>query len=358
MKNLITLLFVIVLSFFSSGNVYSQSSETKVDSIVKTIFSDKNGPGAVFLVSKKGEIVYRKSFGKANIELNSDLKSDNIFQIGSMTKQFTAVAIMILEERGQLKVLNKVSDYIVHYPNGDKITLQHLLAHTSGIKDFTKMKSLKEIATKEMTPVMLVDFFKNEPVDFQPGEKFEYNNSGYALLGHIIELVSGEKYEDFIKKNIFDIVGMKNSFYATDRNIIFNRAYGYHKKDDLFVNKTIINYSVPFSSGSLMSTVDDLLLWQKALNNNVLLNADTTKKLFTKNKLNSGETVSYGYGWHLKDINGIQSREHGGSIFGYKSMAVYIPSKDIYVVGLSNCDCNSPTQITKDIAALIIKNEL
>lgn len=356
MKKIITLLLSIVLCFFSIENVYSQGFETKVDSIINNVFSDKNGPGAVFFISKKGEIIYRKSFGKSNVELSTELKTDNVFQIGSMTKQFTAVAIMILEERGQLNVLNKVSDYVADYPNGDKITLQHLLTHTSGIKDFTKMKTLKDITNKEMTPVMLVDFFKNEPIDFQPGEKFEYNNSGYVLLGHIIEVVSGEKYEDFIKKNIFDKVGMKNSYYATDKNIIFNRAYGYHKKDNLLVNKTIINYSVPFASGALMSTVDDLFLWQKALNNNVLLNSDTTKKLFTKNKLNNGETVSYGYGWHLKEINEIQTREHGGSIFGYKSMAIYIPSEDVYVVGLSNCDCNSPTQTTKDIASLMIKN--
>lgn len=356
MKKLIKLVFFVVLCFFSTANVYSQGYEAKVDSIINTVYSDINGPGAVFFVSKKGEIIYRKSFGKANIELNVDLEPDNVFQIGSMTKQFTAVAIMILEERGQLNVLNKVSSYVADYPNGNEITLQHLLTHTSGIKDFTKMKSIKDISTKEMTSKMMVDFFKNEPVDFKPGEKFDYNNSGYLLLGHIIEVVSGEKYEDFIKKNIFDKVGMKNSYYATDRSIIFNRAYGYHKKDNLLVNKTIIDYSVPFSSGALMSTVDDLFLWQKALNNNVLLNSDTTKKLFTKNKLNNGETVSYGYGWHLKEINEIQTREHGGSIFGYKSMAIYIPSEDIYVVGLSNCDCNSPTKISRDIASLMIKN--
>ena len=147
-----------------------------------------------------------------------------------MTKQFTAIAILILEEQGKLKVTDPVSKYIPSYPNGSNITIHQLLTHTSGIKDFTKMKSLQDIAQKEMTPEQMVDFFKNEPVDFAPGENFEYNNSGYVVLGYIIELTSGGSYEDFIKKNIFDKAGMTNSYYASDRKIIKNRAYGYHKK--------------------------------------------------------------------------------------------------------------------------------
>ncbi|WP_390451241.1 serine hydrolase domain-containing protein, partial [Chryseobacterium sp. Alg-005] len=236
------------------------------------------------------------------------------------------------------------------------ITIHHLLTHTSGIKDFTKMKSISDIAQKEMAPKMMVDFFKNEPADFKPGEKFDYNNSGYVLLGYLIELVSGEKYEDFIRKNIFEKVGMKNSYYASDRKVIKNRAYGYHKKDDGYVNKTMINFSVPYASGSLMSTVEDLVKWQNALNQNLLLKPEEIKKAFTKYKLNSGEEFTYGYGWHLKSINGVSTREHGGSVFGFKSMAVYIPDEDTYVIGLSNCDCHSPTQITKDIAQLVLES--
>jgi CubicO group peptidase (beta-lactamase class C family) len=229
------------------------------------------------------------------------------------------------------------------------------LTHTSGIKDFTRMKSLKEIAQKEMTPKMLVDFFKNEPADFKAGEKFDYNNSGYVLLGYIIELVSGETYEEFIKKYIFQKLEMNQSGYATDRQIISKRAYGYHKKEKGYLNKTAINFSVPFSSGSLMSTMNDMLKWQNALNQNSLLKNETAQKAFSKYKLNSGEEFTYGYGWHIKEINGVPAREHGGSIFGFKSMGVYIPSEDIYVIGFSNCDCNSPTQLVRDIAALAIK---
>jgi len=318
------------------------------------VFKDKNGPGGTFLVAKAGDIIYQKSFGKANLELNVDLTAENVYQIGSMTKQFTAISILILEEKGTLNVNDPISKYIPDYPMGEKITIHHLLTHTSGIKDFTKMKSLQEISQKEMTPKMMVDFFKNEPVDFEPGAKFDYNNSGYVLLGYIIELVSGETYEDFVQKNIFDKAGMTQSSYASDRKIITKRAYGYQKKESRYVNKTQISFSVPFSSGSLMSTTGDMLKWQNALNKNLLLNAKTIKKAFTKYKLNNGQEFTYGYGWHLREVNGVTTRQHGGSIFGFKSMGVYIPSEDIYVVGLSNCDCNSPTQVTEDIALLTL----
>jgi len=355
MKYFCALLILSIFSFKPFSTVSAQTLEKKIDSLILKDFNDKNGPGGVFMVAQHGKISYQKAFGKANLELDVNLTPGNVFQLGSITKQFTAIAILMLEEQGKLSVNDPVSKYVPDYPAGSNITLHHLLTHTSGIKDFTKMKTLSDIAQKEMSPKMMVDFFKNEPIDFAPGEKFEYNNAGYVLLGYIIELVSGETYEDFIKKHIFDRVGMRQSYYASDRKVIHNRAYGYHKKEVGYVNKTIISFSVPFSSGSLMSTVGDMLKWQTALNQYLLLSAKETNKAFSTYKLNNGETFTYGYGWHIKEINGIPTREHGGSVFGFKTMAVYIPSEDIYVIGMSNCDCNSPTKVTGDIAALALK---
>jgi len=358
---MITLKQLSILVFFSfiisyPIDVSAQSFTTKIDSLILTEFKDSNGPGGIFMITKNGQPIYQKAFGKANLELNVDLTTDNIFQLASMTKQFTAIGILMLEEQGRLNVQQTVSKYLPDYPSGDKITIHHLLTHTSGIKDFTKMKSLKDIANKEMTAKMMVDFFKNEPVDFLPGEKFEYNNSGYVLLGYLIELVSGQTYEDFIDKNIFQKAGMDHSCYATDRQLVNKRAYGYSKKESGYVNKTVISYSVPFSSGALMSTLNDMLKWQNALNQNLLLKAESAKKAFRKYKLNNGEEFTYGYGWHIREINGTPTREHGGNVFGFKTMAVYIPAEDIYVIGFSNCDCNSPTKIIQDMAAIVLKS--
>jgi CubicO group peptidase (beta-lactamase class C family) len=333
----------------------AQNLETKIDSLLLTEFKDANGPGGVFMVARNGQPLYQKAFGKANLELDVALTPQHVFQLGSLTKQFTAIAILILEEQGKLQVKDPISRYLPDYPQGDKLTIHHLLTHTSGIKDFTRMKSLRDIAQKEMTPGQMVDFFKNEPVDFAPGEKFDYNNSGYVLLGYLIERVSGETYQDFVQNHIFKKAGMSQSYYASDRQLIPSRAYGYHQKEHGYVNKTVISYSVPFASGALMSTVGDLLKWQNALRQNVLLKAESARKAFRKYTLSNGQEFTYGYGWHIKTLSGMPVREHGGSIFGFKTMAVYIPDRDIYVVGLSNCDCHSPTQLTRDIAALVMK---
>ncbi|TJY35962.1 serine hydrolase domain-containing protein [Pontimicrobium aquaticum] len=332
---------------------YSQTLETQIDSIITIVFNDKEGPGGVFLVAKHGKPIYKKAFGKANMELGVNMTPENVFQIGSMTKQFTSLGILMLQEQNKLDVNDAIVKYIPDYPNGEHITIHHLLTHTSGIKDFTKMKSIMSIARKDLTPKELVDFFKDEPIDFQPGEKFAYNNSGYVVLGYIIELVSGTTYEEFIEQNIFKAIGMNDSRYANDREIVKNRAYGYHNRG-AFTNKMYVSLSIPYASGSLMSTVDDMLKWQEAINNNLLVSQSTIDKVFSKNTLNNGEQFTYGYGWHLKNIDEVPTREHGGSIFGFKSMGVYVPSLDIYVVGFSNCDCNSPTITTKNIAKLMI----
>lgn len=340
---------LLTLFLFAITLTKAQNFERSVDSLISTVFKDKNGPGAVFMVAKDGKAIYQKAFGKANLELGVDMNTKNVFQLGSMTKQFTAIAILMLAEQGKLAVTDPITKYLPDYPAGDKITLHELLTHTSGIKDFTKMKSIQQIAQKDLSPKELIAFFKNEPMDFLPGEKFDYNNSGYVILGHIIELVSGETYENYIQKYIFEKIGMENSRYASDLAVINNRAYGYNKKETGYINKAKISFTIPFSSGSLMSTLGDMLKWQNALNLNLLLKPETINKAFTTYKLNSGEAFNYGYGWHLKEINGIATREHGGSIFGFKTMGVYMPSANIYVVGFSNCDCNSPTQLVREV---------
>lgn len=343
------------LLLFVNCVVYCQTFEQKIDSLITTVLKDKNGPGGTFLIAKNGKPIYKKNFGKANIELDVDLNNESIFQLGSITKQFTAIAILMLAEQGKLNLQVPLKTYIPDYPNGENITIHQLLTHTSGIKDFTKMKTLSSIAQKDLAPKELIDFFKNENPDFMPGEKFEYNNSGFVILGYLIELVSGETYENFIKAKIFDKIGMKNSGYANDRNVIKNRAYGYQQKNGEYVNKTKISFNIPFASGALMSTVGDMLLWQNALNSHLLITEATSKKAFTSYQITNGESINYGYGWHIKAIDGRESRDHGGSIFGFKTMAVYIPSLNIYVIGLTNCDCNSPTQITRDIATIASK---
>ncbi|MBF03102.1 MAG: serine hydrolase [Flavobacterium sp.] len=346
----VTSLFLIAFLAFQT-NSYSQATISKTDSIIGQTFRE-NEPGGVFLVAKDEEILYRKAFGKANLELEVPMQPDFIFEIGSMTKQFTAVAIAMLQEQGKLDFEDEIVKYIPDYPTqGNKITIHHLLTHTSGIKDFTKIKSINEIAKKDLSPQELIAFFKEEPMDFKPGEMYKYNNSGYVILGSIIEIVSGQSYAEFIEETIFKPLKMISSSYASHKKVIKKRASGYHLKEE-FVNNTFISFSLPYASGSLLSTVDDLLKWQIALEANTLVQQKTKEMIFKNYTLNNGEEIGYGYGWHITKRDESLSYEHGGSIFGFKSMAVYLPDEKIYVIGLSNCDCHSPTNIVKDVASI------
>jgi CubicO group peptidase (beta-lactamase class C family) len=335
--------------------VYSQSLESKIDSLLESTFTPE-GPGAVFMVAKAGKPIYKKAFGQANLELNIPMNTDNVFEIGSMTKQFTAVSILMLMEQEKLQLDDEITKFIPDYPTqGKRITVHHLLTHTSGIKSFTSMKSLRAIERQDLAPTELLDFFKNEPMDFDPGEEYKYNNSGYVILGYIIEVLSGETYADFVEKNIFQKLEMNSTQYASYSEVIQNRAYGYHQKDE-YVNKNFISLSLPYASGSLMSTADDMLKWNEAIKNHTILKPETAAKAFENYTLNNGDKIDYGYGWNIKLLVGSINYEHGGSIFGFKSMGVYLPKEDIYVIGLSNCDCNSPTALTRDIAKLTLEN--
>lgn len=348
------MVLILVLSLLFSFNSKAQNLN-QIDQILKEKY-DQNGPGATVLISKKGKIIYRKAFGQANLELNMPMQPENVFQIGSMTKQITAVAILMLEEQGKLNLTDEITKFIPDYPtHGKKITIHHLLNHTSGIKSYTSMRGLRDIARDDLSPMELINFFKNEPMDFDSGTAYKYNNSGYILLGYIIEKVSQQSYEAFIEEHIFNKLHMNSSFYGSHQQLISNRASGYEKRKNGHENTIYISLSIPYAAGSVMSSVDDLYKWQQAIQHNILVKATTIQKAFTNYTLTNGSSINYGYGWGLNEINGITTYEHGGRIFGYTSMGVYIPQEDIYVVILSNCSCNSPTSAAVQIAAIVLE---
>ena len=336
-----------------SLNTTAQSIEQQVDAILNAQYNN-DGPGATALIYKNGDVIYRKGFGYANLELDVKMQPEHVFEIGSITKQFTAIAILMLEEQGKLKVEDDITKFIPDYPTlGKTITIHHLLNHTSGIKSYTGMKSFREKARVDMTPAELIDVFKNEPMDFDPGEQYRYNNSGYIILGHIIELVTGASYEDFVQQNFFDKLGMTNSYYGSHQRLIKNRAYGYQDRDG-YVNADYLSMTLPYAAGSLMSNVDDLLKWQKALNTNQLISKTTYEKAINGSSLNNGEPIGYGYGLQSGKIQGSKIISHGGGIFGYTTQGIYLPKEDVFVSVLTNCDCNSPGKYATKIAAIAI----
>lgn len=354
MKTPIHLKWSLVFLLFLSINAgHAQSLEASIDKLLEAQYKPGE-PGATVLVAKDGKVRYRKAFGHANLELDVPMKPENVFEIGSITKQFTTVAILMLMEQGKLSPEDELTKFIPDYPTqGKKITIHHLLTHTSGIKSYTAM-NLTAIARKDMSPEALIDYFKNEPMDFDPGEEYRYNNSGFILLGYIIEKLSGQSYATFIENNIFKPLHMDASYYGSHSKIIKNRASGYQERAQL-VNADYLSLTLPYAAGSLMSNVDDLLKWQQAIHNNTLVKKETIAKAFTNYTLNNGNPINYGYGWSLNEINGVPTIEHGGGIFGYATMGIYIPDEAIYVAVLTNCNCNgSPTNVAIKIAALAL----
>jgi CubicO group peptidase (beta-lactamase class C family) len=312
-------------------------------------------PGATALVAKNGQVIYKKAFGLANLELNVPMQPDYIFRIGSITKQFTAVAILQLMEQGKLTIQDEITRFIPDYPTqNSKITIEHLLTHTSGIQSYTGMKDFIGRMTLDLKPGELIDHFKNEPMNFAPGAKWNYNNSGYVLLGYIIEKITGKTYAQYVEENFFKPLGMTNTLYGSDAKIIKNRASGYTNGSNGYENARALSMTQPYAAGSIQSTVEDLFKWHQAVTSYKLVKKESLDKAFTKYKLADGTEVTYGYGWGLRFLQESPTIEHGGGINGFSTMSIYLPKEDVYVAVFSNCECMSPGDVTAKLAALAI----
>lgn len=353
-KRIIKVFSVLAITLMSISSGIAQDFKNEVDAYLKSEYP-ANGPGVSFLVSKDGKPIYQKAFGMANLELNVPMTPHNVFEIGSITKQFTAASILMLAEQGKLNIEDDITKYIPDYPTqGKKITIRHLLNHTSGIKSYTGMPNFRTRAKTDMSPKELIDVFKNEPKDFSPGDQYKYNNSGYILLGYIIEIISDNTYANFIQNNIFKPLGMHTTSYGSKKDIVLNRASGYSEIENGYENADYLSLTIPYAAGSIMSTTGDLLKWQNALNNHTLLKTESYEMAIHGSTLNDGTHIPYGFGLEEGNINGTPSIQHGGGIFGYTSMGIYLPNEDMFISGLTNCDCKSISTVTAKIASIVI----
>jgi len=300
-------------------------------------------PGASALIVKDGQVVLRKGFGMANLELGTPVSPDMVFELGSITKQFTAAAILLLQERGQLQVEDEITKYLPDYPaHGQKITVENLLTHTSGIPSYTGLPEWMPRVREEMKLADLIAMFKDKPLEFNPGERWEYDNSGYILLGAILEKVSGKSYEQFVEEEIFQKLGMTHSRYGHAEELVPLRASGYEKNDKGFYNARYLSMTQPYAAGSLMSTVDDLAIWDRALDGETLLKKASLDRMFTSFKLKSGLFTHYGYGMGISELAGKRLLAHSGGIFGFTTMIVRVPEERLLIVILSNNEASDP----------------
>ena len=304
------------------------------------------------LVSRDGKVLFAKGYGNANEEFVVPNTPETKFRLGSITKQFTAVSILLLQERGKLNVSDPICKYVTNCPTAwEPITIHHLLTHTSGIPSYTDVKSpeeFRQLSLMTVTPAGFVDTFKSKPLEFAVGERFKYDNSGYFLLGYLIETIAGQSYEAFLKENIFGPLKMANSGYDSHDRILRNRATGYSNRNGARINSDYLDMTVPYAAGSLYSTVEDLFTWNEALFSDSVLSAKSRDAMLTVNKGN------YAYGIAVSRMHNRGMISHGGGINGFNTELARFPDDRVTVVVLRNADYGapSPTAIVQSLAAI------
>jgi CubicO group peptidase (beta-lactamase class C family) len=316
----------------------SQSSTSDaIDAIVKAHITATNVAGVSVAVVRRGETVVMKGYGLADVELEVPTRASNTYEIGSLTKQFTAASILLLAEQGKLSLNDELSKHIPDYPTQNRrVTIRNLLNHTSGIQGYTELREFRDFQMLTRPRQELVSMFSSKPFTFEPGEEQIYNNSAFFLLGLIIERLSGQSYAQFVQEKLFDKVGMTNSYYCDERSIRKGHAHGYQKDGDALVLKPFLSHLWPYSAGSLCSNAADLVAWNKSLHGGQLLKPESYSQMTSPGVLNDGTKLRYGMGLALYDTDGRRTIGHGGSISGFLSESEYYPDDDLIVVILQN----------------------
>lgn len=332
--------------------VVAQDAAAKLDTLLDAYAKTFQFNGSV-LVAKNGTILLNKGYGYRNAADKVLNNEQTIFQLGSITKQFTSAVILKLQEEKKLDVTDKISKYFPDFPKGDSITIEHLLSHTSGIYNYTNDRNFmaNEVA-KPTNREKIMALFKDKPLDFSPGARWSYSNSGYSMLGYIIEEVTKSSYEQAVRKYIFSPLQMTHSGFDFTHLKAAEKATGYFALNDKDATVApIVDSSVSFSAGAIYSTTGDLYRWHKALLNNTSLSKVQQEKAYTPIRNN------YGYGWGIDSIEGKRRVGHGGGIHGFVTNIMRVPEDDVCVILLSNASNGSLQEITNSIFAILYNKE-
>jgi CubicO group peptidase (beta-lactamase class C family) len=351
-------LFVVYL-FLSIGGYGQGGNEpllaARLDSLFSTAYSAEV-PGAAVLVAQKGEIRYEKAFGSACLELRTAMSPSMLFDLGSITKQFTAVAILQLVEQGKIALNDSIQRFIPDFPfKGHTITVENLLTHTSGIVDYMQLdEDDPYLIRKDFTTRAIIDTLRMKPLVFEPGTRFQYSNSGYYLLGYIIELASGEPYHRYLEKHLFAPLGLHHTYFNLPGEVIPGHVYGYKKEAERFEKADFWSTTLPYAAGGLVSNVEDLYQWHLGLQSGKLIKAGTLQKAHASFVLRNGDSTGYGYGWYISGEGSSQRIGHGGAISGFRTNEVYYPDQDIYIAILCNRDNAPVDDLTLEVSNIVL----
>ncbi|MDC8014676.1 serine hydrolase [Tahibacter soli] len=324
------------------------SIAANIDAYLQAAVRDAHFSGSV-LVARDGVPLFDASYGLANIETGTPNTPSTIFRIASLTKQFTAMAILQLEEQGKLKVDDPICRYLADCPKSWRpITLHHLLTHTSGIRNFSSLPDWDEdLGLRRYRRDELVDLVRGLPLEFTPGEKHKYSNSGYHLLGLAIERASGKTYAQYLHDAIFAPLGMLHTAYTENRELVPGRATGYYSRGTRFVGAPFVDPTASYAAGGLTSTTGDLLRWDQALYADTLVSRASRERMFTAFK------DGYAYGWRIGEAYGRRTTEHSGSLNGFSSYLLRFPDARVTVIVLGNSDRMSAGRAGRDLAAIV-----
>jgi len=341
-------LFILVTALCLIQACAAQDTAAKLDSLVSTYARLERFNGSV-LVAKNGTILLNKGYGYRNAGDNVLNNAQTIFQLGSITKQFTSAIILKLQEEKKLSVSDKLSKFFPDYPKGDSITIRELLSHTSGIFNYTSDAFfMSNEITKPASREKMMALFENKPLDFSPGTSWRYSNSGYLMLGYIIEKVTKMPYEEVVRKYIFTPLHMTHSGFDFTHLKSNDKAVGYfHLAGNEGPAAPIVDSTVSFSAGAIYSTTGDLYLWSQALEHNTVLSKARQEAAYTPVRDN------YGYGWGIDSIEGKRRVGHSGAIPGFLTIISRVPEDDVCIVLLSNATNTSLSDISKNIYAIL-----
>jgi CubicO group peptidase (beta-lactamase class C family) len=329
------------------------SRADQVDELVGTEMAAHGIPGLALTVIQNGTSTKTSGYGLANLELNVPVKPETVFEIGSVTKQFTAALVLLLAQDGKLSVDEKIGQYLSSIPDTWRdIKVRHLLTHTSGIKSYTGLDGFE--LRRHLTQAQFIAAIGAQPLEFQPGQAWKYSNTGFNLLGFIIENVTDKTYWDFLSERILRPLGMTSTTNRLPALIIPNRASGYEQTNHIFINRDYDLTDV-FSAGALVSTVGDLAKWNNALDREAVLNTKSKQAMWQPAVLNDGKMTQYGFGWRIEALDGHKNIGHGGSTSGFSATIQRFPDDQLAVIILTNTDEQIATSLARKIARLYLR---
>ncbi|PWU14290.1 MAG: serine hydrolase [Verrucomicrobia bacterium] len=339
-----------LLAFVLAANV---AQADRVDDYLQDEMKQHRIPGLALKVIQSGKAVKTSAYGFANLELKVPVKPETVFEIGSITKQFTAAGILLLAQDGKLSVEDKISQHLQNPPDSWKdIAIRHLLTHTSGIESYTGLDGFE--LRRHLSQKQFIKAIGARPLQFSPGEAWRYCNTGFNLLGFIIENVSGTNYWAFMNQRLFQPLGMTTTTNRLPALIIPNRASGYEQTNRTWINRDYDLTDV-FSAGEIASTVGDLARWNAVLDCESLLSAKTKEIMWTPSRLNNGRATKYGFGWFIDTLDGHKNIGHGGSTSGFSATIQRFPDDQLAIIILTNTDEQLATTLAKKVAAIYFK---